>query len=351
MTETAWGQKYRRSFQELVAKYEDFFCEAIDHEENIERHDWRERTENRKINFDDETEMVEESDEALRYLESTEDFTDDGGCQSEDTKVAFHLSKVELESKANLNPTKKFSKSRSKKKQKTDKDAPVILWFRRDLRTYDNQALVKAVDLNLPIIPVFLWSESEEGTLAAGGATKVWLEQALDVFSETLFNKYNTKLILRTAESGYKTELLKLVQETGARHVVWSELYEPYLKTRDYDIKTGLEKQGVLVSITHGYLLHRPDQVSVASVGAIGIGSVTHFMECCKQNPGDKIGDPLEPPRDMLRPQQWPRSCSLSDLKLYVQPRRKDGTLVDWAADIRRSWRFGEEGGYENLRR
>ena len=187
MTETTWGEKYRKIFLELVDKYQDFFCEEIDHQENIERHDWRERIENKRINFDDENVVVEDSDEALRFLEGSEDFNDDGKCQTEETKLAFNLSKVELESQSQVRP--KVSKSKGKKKQKTDKESPVIIWFRRDLRTYDNQALVKAADLNIPIIPVFLWNEAEEGPLAAGGATKVWLEQALHVFQQTLQKK------------------------------------------------------------------------------------------------------------------------------------------------------------------
>ena len=48
-----------------------------------------------------------------------------------------------------------------------------MIEFRRDLRIYDNPALVKACSLGVPVIPVFLWNEVEEGPLAAGGATKV----------------------------------------------------------------------------------------------------------------------------------------------------------------------------------
>ena len=53
-TETVWGQKYKKVFLELVEVYQSFFCEEIDHEENIERHDWRDGLENQKVNFDDE---------------------------------------------------------------------------------------------------------------------------------------------------------------------------------------------------------------------------------------------------------------------------------------------------------
>jgi len=346
-TETVWGHKYKPVFLELVDKYQDFFCEEIDHDENIERHDWREGLENHRVNFDDENLELEDIGSAERFLDAPQSFTDDGSCEAEDAKLALNLSKLEVE-----NPAKSQSQSSSKKKRKKGslKEAPVILWFRRDLRTYDNPALVKASSLDQPVVPVFLWNEAEEGRLAAGGATKVWLEQALAVFSKTLSERYDSKLILRSCSS-YKAELLALIRETGAKTVVWSALYEPQLERRDREIAEHLASVGITVHQEHGYLLHRPDQVSVARVGAIGIGSVTHFMECCKQNPGDKIGDPLDPPASISSPKTWPSSCQLSELCLYKMPRRRDGSYVDWAAGIRRSWTFGEEGGYENLQR
>lgn len=54
--------------------------------------------------------------------------------------------------------------------------APVLLWFRRDLRLRDNPALMAALELGAPLIPLFIWSpEEEEGpglTVAMGGACK-----------------------------------------------------------------------------------------------------------------------------------------------------------------------------------
>lgn len=67
--------------------------------------------------------------------------------------------------------------------------------------------------------------------------------------------------------------------------------------------------------IEHSYLLHRPDQITVAGVGARGIGSVTHFMECCKSNPGDSIGKPVEPPKFLESPKIWPASHMLEALR------------------------------------
>merc|ERR1719273_3106619 len=74
-------------------------------------------------------------------------------------------------------------------------------------------------------------------------------------------------------------------------------------------------------------------------------------MACCKASPGDRIGEVVDPPTALLLPPSWPRTHSIQDLGLYTMPRRKDGSLVDWAKGIREHWAFGEEGGYANLRR
>lgn len=59
--------------------------------------------------------------------------------------------------------------------------APVLLWFRRDLRLCDNPAVIGSLEVGVPVIPVFIWSpEEEEGpgiTVAMGGACKLTQRQ------------------------------------------------------------------------------------------------------------------------------------------------------------------------------
>lgn len=38
----------------------------------------------------------------------------------------------------------------------------VICWFRRDLRTYDNPALIAALNSARTVIPLYIWSPEEE---------------------------------------------------------------------------------------------------------------------------------------------------------------------------------------------
>lgn len=59
-----------------------------------------------------------------------------------------------------------------------------------------------------------------------------------------------------------------------------------------------------------------------------GIGSVSHFMNCCKQNPGSALGAPLDPPGSLPTAVHWPQGVRLDELELARMPRRKDGTTV-----------------------
>lgn len=81
----------------------------------------------------------------------------------------------------------------------------------------------------------------------------------------------------------------------------------------------------------------------------LGIGSVSHFMSCCKQNPGSTVGVPVDAPFSLPTPSCWPQGVPLDTLDLARMPRRKDGTTIDWAANIRKSWDFSENGAHVQL--
>ncbi|KAM5138545.1 deoxyribodipyrimidine photo-lyase-like [Mantella aurantiaca] len=226
---------------------------------------------------------------------------------------------------------------------------PVVIWFRRDLRLHDNPALIAALELGAPVIPVFLWSLSEETghnfTLATGGATKYWLHHALSQLNLSLAQRYGSHIVFRASDS-CTDELVRLVQETGAGTVIVNAVYEPWLKDRDDLISETLQRQGVGFTKYHSYCLYEPYSVSTEGVGLRGIGSVSHFMSCCEKNSTSPIGDPLEAPTSLPLPSCWPDSLELERLDLAKMPRRKDGTVVDWAATIRKSWDFSEDGAY-----
>ncbi|XP_062317697.1 deoxyribodipyrimidine photo-lyase [Osmerus eperlanus] len=231
---------------------------------------------------------------------------------------------------------------------------PVLLWFRRDLRLCDNPALIGSLEVGAPVIPVFIWSpEEEEGpgvTVAMGGASKFWLHQALACLSSSLEN-IGSHLVFRDAagEGSSLKAIRGLLKETGAKTVVASALYEPWLKERDEELVSTLLKEEVECRMVHSYCLREPYSVSTQGVGLRGIGSVSHFTSCCQQNPGPGLGAPLDPPSSLPSPSLWPQGCPLDKLGLARMPHRKDGTMIDWAANIRTSWDFSEAGAQARL--
>lgn len=150
---------------------------------------------------------------------------------------------------------------------------PVLLWFRRDLRMWDNPALIGCLELGAPVIPVFLWNAVEEEgpgvTVATGGASKYWLHQALVSLNLSL-EQLGSHLVTLKAESSSLTALQGLIAETGAASVVATALYEPWLKERDDSVWETLEKQGVNCHIYHSYCLRDPYTVTTRGVGLRG---------------------------------------------------------------------------------
>uniref|UniRef100_A0A3B3ZQ60 Photolyase/cryptochrome alpha/beta domain-containing protein n=1 Tax=Periophthalmus magnuspinnatus TaxID=409849 RepID=A0A3B3ZQ60_9GOBI len=234
---------------------------------------------------------------------------------------------------------------------------PVLLWFRRDLRLCDNPGMIGALEVGAPVIPVFIWApEEEEGpgtTVAMGGACKFWLHQALSCLHTSL-QRIGSSLVFLKAESGSSLQTLRgLLQETGARTVVANALYEPWLKQRDDLVLSALHKDGIDLRMYHSYCLRDPYSVSTVGVGLRGIGSVSHFIRCCKQNPGPTLGAPLDPPVSLPTPFHWPTGVPLDMLELARMPRRKDGTILTFVSlgiSVRREhmlsvYRYEKESG------
>ncbi|KAL4235719.1 hypothetical protein ACF0H5_004111 [Mactra antiquata] len=256
-------------------------------------------------------------------------------------------------SPGNMTDTKKKKKNKRKKSgvERPLSNPPVIYWFRRDLRIHDNPALVAAAQTGAPVIPVFLWNDAEEGpskALANGGATKYWLHMALPTLNHDLIERFGNSIVLRHSTS-YLRDLSDIVQSTGAKTLIMNDVYEPYLKQRDDNICSVLKKKGVTCQRYHSYLLYEPGSILTESLCMRGIGSVTHFMECCRQSCPEPIGNPVEPPDCLPVGGNRPNSSAFDDLGLGKLPQRKDGTVIDWAKVIRESWDFSENGAWEAL--
>ena len=94
---------------------------------------------------------------------------------------------------------------------------------------------------------------------------RVWLQRALDELNRSLVETYDSRLILRHGSNALGI-LTDLAQETGAKTVVWTALYEPLVAARDHEVEAKLKGRGIKVYVEHSYLLHRPDEVVVSEL-------------------------------------------------------------------------------------
>lgn len=130
--------------------------------------------------------------------------------------------------------------------------APIsIIWFRRDLRLLDHNALAAAAARG-PVVPVYIYDAHVD---ALGAASKWRLEQSLRSFSAQL-NRLGLSLCLRRGDP--LVILRDLIAQTGADAVFWSRSYDPAVQETDRAVKSALKSDGIDAQSFRGHLLFEP---------------------------------------------------------------------------------------------
>ena len=216
--------------------------------------------------------------------------------------------------------------------------APVLLWFRQDLRLSDHRALAAAVATERPIVPVYILDDETPGAWKMGGASRWWLHNSLEALSQDL-ERLGSRLILGRGSS--RDLLIALMGETGAESVHVSRSYEPWARAMEEDIAGELESRGATLHRFQGALLFEPEVPRTKAGDPFRV--FTPFYKACLE-----LGPPKAPlPRPLSSlpsPESWPSSDRLEDWGLLP-------TQPDWAGGIREAWEPGEVGAEVRLQR
>jgi len=180
--------------------------------------------------------------------------------------------------------------------------APILMWFRRDLRLSDHAALSAACDAGGPVIPVFIHDPLVDGL---GAAPKWRLGLGIGKLAESLEAK-GSRLILRRGDALETVQAL--IKETGARGVFWSRLYDPDSVARDTEIKEALKHQGIEARSFGGHLMFEPWTVETKTGGFYKV--YTPFWNMVK---GREVDAPRKTPSTIPAPDSWPASDDLDD--------------------------------------
>jgi len=218
----------------------------------------------------------------------------------------------------------------------SDTRAPVLVWFRSDLRLADHPALALARDSGSAVIPVFIWAPEEEGRWAPGGASRWWLHHSLESLDEG-FRAIGSRLIIR--RGGSLDTLRTLVKKTGARRVIWGRRYEPEIIARDTRIKEALRSEGIEAESVNTALLHEPWKVQNQAGRPFQV--FTPFWRSCQSGADPDL--PIPAPTALRAPGSWPVSEAVGSLGLL--PR------IPWDSGFRTVWRPGEAGARANVER
>lgn len=211
--------------------------------------------------------------------------------------------------------------------------APVILWFREDLRLNDNPALNWAAQTGQPVICLYICETGEAGPRAMGGASKWWLDKSLRALSEAL-SEIGAGLVLRSGDAG--TVIQDVVKDTGAAAVFWNRRYGQPDRDIDAALKDTLKALGVEARSFNGRLLVEPWGLTTGSGGWYKV--FTPFWKALQAN--------YRCPAFLAAPKQLPnypvKSEALDDWTLH--PARPD-----WSGGMAEAWMPGEIGAMAKL--
>ncbi len=198
--------------------------------------------------------------------------------------------------------------------------APVIVWFRRDLRLGDHPALCAAAEGGRPVVPVFIHDE----TVAALGAAARWrLGQGVGVFAGAL-EAAGSRLILRR---GPALDVLRgLAAETGAAAVHWTRGYDREAMAQGRAVKAGLRAAGVEARSFPGATVFEPWEVETAAGGRYKV--FTPFWRAVR---GRDVAPALPPPEALAPPEGWPESESLEAWAMGREMRRGVAVVARYA--------------------
>lgn len=213
----------------------------------------------------------------------------------------------------------------------TSDNAPLIIWFRRDLRLADNPALDAAVKSKRPLILLYILETDMRRK--EGAAKKVWLHHSLLSLAKDIQSR-GGQLILKQGTA--KLVLDELIKQTGASAIYWNRRYTENGREIDAAIKLDLKARSLEVKSFNANLLTEPWAIKTKTGGFYKV-----FTPYWRAVRAQLSVEAVLPAPDRFENYPTP-SLNLDDLNLLPKDR-------DWDIKIMQGWQAGEDGAQNRL--
>lgn len=212
---------------------------------------------------------------------------------------------------------------------------PIIFWHRQDLRTQDLPGLLAAAATGRPIIPCYILDDENPIPWQAGAASRWWLHHSLVSLDAELLS-LGGRLVLRQGEASIALD--RLLQDTGARDIYCSRMYEPWAAQLEQRLHERFSAQGINFKRYSGALLHEPE--NVLNLSGLPYKVFTPFWRSCRSKPEPALPQSLDPSI------KWSlESFPSDDLEVW----RLRPETPDWAASWAKWWSPGSAGARKKL--
>jgi len=130
----------------------------------------------------------------------------------------------------------------------------ILFWHRKDLRIFDNQALIKAFSLSNAITSTYIFDKNYSHDFNA--SSRAWfLGNSLQELGNN-WEKMGSRLVM---EEGDPVLIIpQLAKKIDAKFVFWNKSIEPYEINRDLQIKKNLKEKNIQVIESWDHLLIEP---------------------------------------------------------------------------------------------
>ncbi|NNE36109.1 MAG: deoxyribodipyrimidine photo-lyase [Rhodothermales bacterium] len=219
-------------------------------------------------------------------------------------------------------------------------DRTIVVWYRRDLRVADNEALWAAVHSGARVVPVFVSSEDDEQPWQPGAAQRWWIHHSL-VSLRAALAEIGLDLVVR--KGAFAKSLIAIASEVGADAVFANRRFEPHAASSDAETDKVLSSGGISLQLFDGFLLHDPAQIRTGAGGPYRV--FTPFWRRLQEQL--RVPPPVGAPELSL----GQRTASPGGASIDLGSIESLGLLptVNWTAEIARTWVPSEAGAHAAL--